>query len=134
MRIDDGRLMANFMSQALTDKPITIYGDGTQTRSLIYVDDLVEGIVRMMNKEDFIGPVNLGNPEEHTVKEIAEMIVQLVGSKSAILHQQIPQDDPTKRKPDITLAGEKLGWKPEIGLLEGLKRTAAYYQKQLLSR
>ena len=124
---DDGRIMSNFIQQALKGESITIYGDGSQTRSFIYIDDLVEGIMRMMRKDDFMGPVNLGNPEEYTVKQIAETVVRLTNSKSAITLMPLPQDDPTRRQPHIGLAHEKLGWKPLVGLEEGLQKTIAFY-------
>ncbi len=132
MNKHDGRVISNFIVQALEGKAITIYGDGSQTRSFCYVDDLVEGIIRMMNTPDFAGPVNLGNPIEYTIKQIAEIVVSMVGSKSRIEYHPLPQDDPRQRKPDITLAGQKLGgWKPTIELEEGLKRTIAYFDKLL---
>jgi UDP-glucuronate decarboxylase len=124
---DDGRIMSNFIQQALKGEPITIYGDGLQTRSFMYIDDLVDGIVRMMQVADFTGPVNLGNPEEHTVKEIAETVVRLTKSKSEIRYHPLPQDDPTRRQPDITLAGAKLGWKPTVDLEAGLMKTIGFY-------
>ncbi len=133
MNQHDGRVVSNFIVQALEGKAITIYGDGSQTRSFCYVDDLVEGIVRMMNTPDFAGPVNLGNPTEYTIKQIAEIVVSMVGSKSKIEYHPLPQDDPRQRKPDISLAGEKLGWKPTIELESGLKRTIEYFE-QLLKR
>lgn len=125
---DDGRIMANFIQQALRNEPITIYGDGLQTRSFMYIDDLVEGIVRMMRISDFMGPVNLGNPDEHTVKEIAETVVRLTNSSSVINFHPLPQDDPTRRQPDITLAGEKLDWRPAIDLETGLMKTIDFYR------
>lgn len=129
MRPDDGRVISNFIMQALQDKDITIYGDGMQTRSFQYVDDLVEGMIRMMNSSNFIGPVNLGNPKEFTMLELAEKIKQLVGSNSRIVHLPFPSDDPRQRKPDIRLAKEKLnGWEPNIQLEEGLKVTIEYFK------
>ena len=125
----DGRVVSNFILECLKGKPITIYGDGSQTRSLCYVDDLLEGMVRMMASESgFTGPVNLGNPEEQTIKAIAERIRRLTESKSEIIYQPLPEDDPTQRRPDITLAVEKLGWRPNISADEGLKHTIAYFQ------
>lgn len=130
---DDGRIMVNFISQALSGEPITIYGDGSQTRSYVYIDDLIEGIVRMMKKPNFTGPVNLGNPEEHTVKEIAELIIRLVGKKNKIVYHPLPTDDPTRRRPDITLAKKTLKWEPKMGLEPGLKKTIEFYRGLSLS-
>ncbi len=124
----DGRVVSNFIIQALRGEPITIYGDGRQTRSFQYVSDLVLGIVAMMDVEDFVGPVNLGNPDEYTVGNLAEKIVALTGSHSKIVYKDLPEADPQKRKPDISLAREKLGWTPVIGLEEGLQKTIAYFQ------
>ncbi|MEW5854937.1 MAG: UDP-glucuronic acid decarboxylase family protein [Myxococcota bacterium] len=128
---DDGRVVSNFIVQALTGQPITIYGDGSQTRSFQYVDDLVEGMVRMMEQDGFVGPVNLGNPGEFTIKELAEKVVKQTGSKSGIVYKPLPKDDPTQRRPDITVAKEKLGWEPRIPLDDGLKRTIEYFRKAL---
>lgn len=129
MRPDDGRVVSNFIMQALKNEDITIYGDGLQTRSFQYVDDLVEGMVRMMGTEDFIGPVNIGNPVEFTMLELAEKIIILTGSKSKIIHLPLPADDPKQRRPDITLAKEKLnGWVPKVRLAEGLKETIEYFR------
>lgn len=127
MRIDDGRVVSNFIVQALRGEPITIYGEGTQTRSFCYVDDLVEGMVRMMDSEDFTGPVNLGNPSEFTIKELAEEVLEQIDSASTLEYQPLPADDPTQRKPDITLAQEKLSWEPTIPLREGLEKSIAYF-------
>jgi len=130
MAADDGRVVSNFIVQALTGKDITIFGDGMQTRSFCYVDDLVEGMIRMMNSRDgFTGPVNLGNPGEFTMLELAEKVIQLTGSKSKIVYKPLPQDDPTQRKPIIDLAKKELAWEPKIPLEEGLKRTIAYFEK-----
>jgi UDP-glucuronate decarboxylase len=131
MSMNDGRVVSNFIVQALRGEDITIYGDGKQTRSFQYVDDLVEGMIRMMNTEDgFTGPVNIGNPGEFTMLELAEKVIELTGSKSKIIFQPLPQDDPRQRKPDITLAQEKLnGWQPQIQLTEGLQRTIDYFKK-----
>ena len=131
MSMNDGRVVSNFIVQALRGEDITIYGDGKQTRSFQYVDDLVEGMIRMMNTEDgFTGPVNIGNPGEFTMLELAEKVIELTGSKSKIIFQPLPQDDPRQRKPDITLAQEKLnGWQPNIQLTEGLQRTIDYFKK-----
>lgn len=129
MNIDDGRVVSNFILQALKGQDITIYGDGTQTRSFCYVDDLVEGMVRMMeNEEGFSGPVNLGNSIECTMLELAEKVVDFTGSRSKIVHCPLPQDDPRQRKPDITLARTHLAWNPSIELDEGLRKTIDYFQ------
>lgn len=128
MAENDGRVVSNFILQALKGEDITIFGDGSQTRSFCYVDDLVEGMIRMMeNDSSFIGPVNLGNPQENTILEFAEKIVNITGSKSGIRHMPLPLDDPKQRRPDISLAMEQLGWRPVIGLDEGLKKTADYF-------
>ncbi len=124
---NDGRVVSNFVVQALRGEDITIYGDGRQTRSFCYVSDLVEGLIRMM-EQDYIGPVNLGNPHEMTIAEIAELIVRLTGSSSKLVFRPLPKDDPVKRKPDITLAKEKLGWQPKVALEDGLQKTIAYFQ------
>ena len=129
MAPNDGRVVSNFIIQALEGKEITVYGDGSQTRSFCYVDDLIEGMIRMMNTPDLSGPINLGNPVEFSVTELAEKIVALTGSRSKIVYKPLPQDDPTQRKPDITLASQKLSWFPKIGLEEGLKKTIAYFEK-----
>ncbi|MBL8992021.1 MAG: GDP-mannose 4,6-dehydratase, partial [Spirochaetia bacterium] len=132
MRPDDGRVVSNFICQAISGKDLTIYGEGTQTRSFCFVDDLVAGIIAMMeNKKDFIGPVNLGNPGEFTVAELAERVLRLTGSKSKIIRQPLPLDDPKMRRPDISLAKEKLGWEPKILLEEGLKKTIPYFKGEL---
>lgn len=131
MLADDGRVVSNFIVQALKGQEITVYGDGSQTRSFCYVDDLIEGLVRMMEHENFTGPVNLGNPDEYTILDFAKKIVALTGSRSKIVHKPLPSDDPTQRQPDITLAGEKLGWEPKVSLDEGLKRTIEFFKKEL---
>lgn len=131
---NDGRVVSNFIVQALKDDDITIYGDGTQTRSFQYIDDLVEGIVRMMNesRDEFLGPVNLGNPGEFTMLELAEKIIELTGSKSKLIYKPLPGDDPTRRRADITVAGRELGgWKPMIDLNEGLERSIKYFSEYL---
>ena len=130
MNPDDGRVVSYFIVQALRGEEITIYGDGSQTRSFQYVDDLVEAMVRMMaTGDDFTGPVNTGNPGEFTMLELAEMVIRLTGSKSRLVFRPLPSDDPRQRKPDIALAREKLGgWEPRIGLEEGLKKTIAYFE------
>jgi len=125
----DGRVVSNFIRQALQGEDITVFGDGSQTRSFCYRDDLVEGIVRMMNgPEDFIGPVNLGNPGEFTVRELAELVIEFTGSKSKLVHRPLPADDPTRRCPDISLALEKLDWEPKVKLREGLKKTIEWFR------
>lgn len=132
MRGDDGRVVSNFIVQALKGDDITIYGDGSQTRSFCYVDDLVEGLIRMMNSRDgFTGPVNLGNPGEFTMLELAKKVIELTGSKSKIVYLPLPQDDPTQRKPMIDLAKKELDWQPTIPLEEGLKKTIEYFKKTL---
>lgn len=132
MSLNDGRVISNFILQCLQGKDITIYGDGSQTRSICYVDDLLDGMIKMMvSPNGFLGPVNLGNPEEYTIKEIAEKIKQLVNSESGIIYKPLPQDDPLMRKPDISLAEKTLGWRPKINSHEGLKRTIAYFREQL---
>ena len=130
MNPDDGRVVSNFIVQALRGQDITIYGDGSQTRSFCYCDDLVDGIIRTMNTgPDFQGPVNLGNPNEFTIKELAEKVIELTGSKSKLSYKDLPSDDPQQRQPDISLAKEKLGWEPRIQLEEGLKKTIAYFDE-----
>ncbi len=129
----DGRVVSNFIVQALQNEDITIYGDGTQTRSFCYVDDLIEGIVRMMNQDETVGPVNLGNPGEFTMLELAEQVVKLTGSSSNIVHKPLPQDDPMQRRPDITKAKKFLDWQPQVPLEEGLKRTIEYFSEVLKS-
>ncbi|CDD66574.1 nAD-dependent epimerase/dehydratase [Firmicutes bacterium CAG:882] len=129
MNPQDGRVVSNFIVQALKGEDITIYGDGTQTRSFCYVDDLIEGMVRMMDSRDgFTGPVNLGNPGEFTMKQLAELVLSATGSKSGIVYRELPSDDPTQRKPVIDLAMKELGWKPTIKLEDGLKRTIEYFK------
>lgn len=126
----DGRVVSNFITQALEDRDITVYGEGKQTRSLCYVDDLIAGMVKTMESgDDFLGPINLGNPEEYTVLEIAEKIMDLTNAKGKIVFKSLPQDDPTQRKPDIALAREKLNWEPKVDTREGLERTIAYFKK-----
>jgi UDP-glucuronate decarboxylase len=129
MAINDGRVVSNFIIQSLQGIDITVYGDGSHTRSFCYVDDMVEGLIRMMNcADDFYGPVNLGNPEEFTILELARLIIKLTKSASKIIFQPLPMDDPTQRKPDIALAGNKLGWKPKVDLEKGLKSTIEYFR------
>ena len=130
MHPNDGRVVSNFIVQALDNRDITIFGDGTQTRSFCYVDDLIEGMIRMMNRPgDFIGPVNLGNPCEFSMLELAEKIIGLTQSQSKIVFGPLPQDDPRQRRPDITLAKEKLKWEPKIDLEDGLKKTITYFKQ-----
>ncbi|HUU39284.1 MAG TPA: UDP-glucuronic acid decarboxylase family protein [Candidatus Desulfaltia sp.] len=131
MAVDDGRVVSNFIVQALKGLDLTVYGDGTQTRSFCYVSDLVDALVRMMNTADFSGPLNIGNPAEFTVLELAEKILQLTGSKSRIAHKPLPSDDPVRRCPDISLAKSKLGWEPRVDLEEGLRKTIAYFRENL---
>jgi UDP-glucuronate decarboxylase len=131
MALNDGRVVSNFIVQALRNEPITIYGDGSQTRSFCYVSDLIDGVVRMMQAEDFTGPVNLGNPGEFSIRELAENIVSQTGSKSEIVYCPLPQDDPTQRQPDISLAAAKLGWAPAVNLETGLRDTVAYFAKMV---
>ncbi len=132
MFMHDGRVVSNFIVQALQDQDITVYGDGTQTRSFQYVDDLVEGMLRMMETEDScVGPVNIGNPGEFTILELAEKVIGMTGSKSKIIHKPLPADDPVQRRPDIGLARRMLDWEPVIDLEEGLKKTIAYFEEEL---
>ena len=129
---NDGRVISNFITQALQNKDITIYGDGTQTRSFCYVDDLIDGIIKMMSLDNEVtGPINLGNPQEFTMKELAEIIVKKVSSKSKIIFMDLPKDDPTKRKPDISKAKEYLKWSPTITLDQGLNKTIEYFKEVL---
>jgi UDP-glucuronate decarboxylase len=130
---NDGRVVSNFIIQALKGEEITVYGQGSQTRSFCFVDDLVEGMIRMMNSENFTGPVNLGNPEEYTILEFAKKIITMTGSKSIISYKPLPSDDPKQRQPDITLAGKKLGWKPIVSVTDGLKKTIDYFEKEMAS-
>ncbi|MCI0734291.1 MAG: SDR family oxidoreductase [Methylococcaceae bacterium] len=135
MHPDDGRVVSNFIVQALRGKPITIYGDGSQTRSFCYVDDLIEAFVKLMDSPDeFTGPVNLGNPEEFSIKELGEIIVRLTGSSSKLIYKELPSDDPTQRRPDIALAREVLGWEPTIQLEQGLITTIEYFERLLISQ
>ena len=134
MHPNDGRVVSNFIVQALKNKDITVYGDGDQTRSFCYVDDLVDGLIRLMDSEDdIVGPINLGNPTEFTIRQLAEIIIDLTGSGSKIIHRPLPQDDPKQRQPDISKAQELLGWQPVLPLAEGLTRTIAYFE-ELLTR
>lgn len=132
MHPNDGRVVSNFIIQALTGKPITIYGDGSQTRSFCYVSDLIEAFVLFMDTEkDITGPMNLGNPGEFTILELAQKVIDLTNSSSLIIHEPLPADDPTMRQPDITLARKELGWEPKVPLVEGLKKTINYFQDML---
>ena len=132
MRIDDGRVVSNFVVQALRNEPITVYGDGSQTRSFCYVDDLVDGLVRLMATADEVtGPVNLGNPGEFTVRQLAEQVIRLTGSRSHIVHQPLPVNDPTRRRPDVGLAKELLDWQPQVELEVGLRRTIEHFDALL---
>ncbi len=130
MNPEDGRVVSNFIMQALRGEDITMYGDGSQTRSFCYVDDLIDGMIRLMNSEkEFLGPCNIGNPNEFTIKQLAEKVIAMTQSPSKIQFQPLPQDDPTQRQPVIALAKEKLGWEPKIELEEGLKRTISYFEE-----
>jgi UDP-glucuronate decarboxylase len=132
MQPDDGRVVSNFIMQALRGEPLTIFGDGQQSRSFCYADDLIEGIVRLMETPDeFTGPVNLGNPAEFTILQLAELVLELTGSKSALERRPLPGDDPRQRRPDISLAKARLDWEPTIQLREGLEKTIAYFDKLL---
>ena len=132
MAVSDGRVVSNFIVQALRGEAITIYGQGEQTRSFCYIDDLVEGLIRMMNSEKgFTGPVNLGTPDEFTILELASMVIRMTGSASRIVFLPLPEDDPVQRKPDITLAREKLGWEPKVLIDKGLEKAIAYFQQVL---
>jgi UDP-glucuronate decarboxylase len=131
MLVNDGRVVSNFVVQALRNEPITIYGEGQQTRSFCYVSDLVDGIQRMMDCEDFTGPVNLGNPGEFTIKELADMTIELTGSSSKLVYHPLPENDPTRRQPNIALAQEKFGWQPTVPLRKGLKKTIEYFEQLL---
>jgi UDP-glucuronate decarboxylase len=132
MHPNDGRVVSNFIVQALQDKDITIFGDGSQTRSFQYVDDLVEGFIRMMDSsDDFIGPVNIGNPGEFTILQLAQKVISLTNSKSKLVYLPLPQDDPIQRQPDISLAKEKLNWQPTVNLQDGLIKTINYFETLL---
>jgi UDP-glucuronate decarboxylase len=131
MAPNDGRVVSNFIMQALQNKDITIYGEGKQTRSFCYIDDLIEGTIRMMSSDNFIGPVNIGNPHEFTIIDLAKKIMKITGSKSKIKFETLPPDDPIQRQPDITLIKEKLDWQPRISLDQGLKKTITYFESLL---
>ncbi|MCS4097991.1 dTDP-glucose 4,6-dehydratase [Salinibacter ruber] len=130
MRVDEGRALPTFMSQALRGDPLTVYGDGSQTRAFCYVDDLIEGLYRLLMSEQ-AGPVNLGNPEETTIKEFAEEIIEITGSESEITYEPLPVDDPQVRQPDITKARDQLSWAPEVGRQEGLEHTLEYFRAKM---
>jgi len=131
MAINDGRVVSNFIIQALRDDPITVYGNGFQSRSFCYVDDIVHGMHKMMTQDGFVGPVNLGNPVEFSILELAEKVIDLTNSKSKIINEPLPQDDPDRRKPDISLAKEQLDWKPVTSLEDGLAKTVTYFRNRL---
>jgi UDP-glucuronate decarboxylase len=131
MHEQDGRVVSNFIVQALKGEPLTVYGDGSQTRSFCFVSDLVEGFLKMMAQDDFIGPVNLGNPDEYTILQFAEKIKEMTGSKSEIVFKPLPSDDPLQRQPNISLAKEKLNWEPSVSIDEGLKKTIEYFKQVL---
>jgi UDP-glucuronate decarboxylase len=131
MATNDGRVVSNFIIQALRDDPITIYGSGSQSRSFCYVDDIIQGMEKMMMQDGFVGPVNLGNPDEFSILELAEIIIDLTNSKSTIIHEPLPQDDPDRRKPDISLAEKELDWKPLTTLEAGLTKTITYFRNRL---
>jgi UDP-glucuronate decarboxylase len=134
MHPNDGRVVSNFVVQALRGEPITVFGEGQQTRSFCYVDDMVDALVRLMGSADsFTGPVNLGNPDEFTILELARNVIDLTGSKSKIVYKPLPSDDPRQRKPDIALARSALGWAPRIKLKDGLSKTIAYFEELLKS-
>ena len=132
MHPNDGRVVSNFIVQALKGEDITLYGDGNQTRSFCYVSDLVTGLISLMGTgPEFVGPVNIGNPGEFTIRQLAERVIDLTGSKSQLVHRPLPQDDPKQRQPDITMARDKLGWEPTVNLDEGLKPTIAYFEEEI---
>jgi UDP-glucuronate decarboxylase len=131
---NDGRVVSNFIIQALTGQDITVYGDGSQTRSFCYVDDLIDGLIRLMNSpQEFTGPVNLGNPNELTIRELAEKVIEMTGSSSKINWEPLPTDDPVRRRPDITLAKKNLNWQPRVDLAKGLENTIAYFREFYLN-
>ncbi|NOX53133.1 MAG: SDR family oxidoreductase [Planctomycetes bacterium] len=131
MAPDDGRVVSNFIRQALQGEPLTVYGDGSQTRSFCYVDDLIEGMMRMMDQDEFLGPVNLGNPIEKSMNELAETVLRVTGSQSRIEYRELPKDDPKRRCPDISLARRVLKWEPKVELEAGLQKTVEYYRSKL---
>ena len=131
MALNDGRVVSNFIIQALQNKPITIYGEGAQTRSFCYVSDLIEGLYKMMERDNFSGPVNLGNPNESTILELANLIIKLTNSNSEIIFKELPENDPLVRKPDISLAKKELDWEPEVNIVDGLNKTIYYFKEKL---
>ena len=132
MSLNDGRVISNFIVQALNNQDITIYGEGLQTRSFCYVSDLVEGLIKMMNNsQHFIGPVNIGNPAERTILDLAKIIIEMTNSKSKIIYKDLPDDDPVKRKPDIALAQKELQWTPKVDIKDGLQKTIEYFDRML---
>jgi UDP-glucuronate decarboxylase len=132
MALDDGRVISNFIVQALKEKDITVYGDGKQTRSFCYVDDMIEGLIRMMDTPDsFLGPINVGNPVEFSIIDLAETVIRMTKSSSKIVFKPLPQDDPVQRRPDISLAVEMLGWQPQINLEDGLLKTIDYFRRAI---
>lgn len=131
MAMNDGRVVSNFIVEALQGRDVEVYGDGSQTRSFCFVDDTVEALIRMMNQEGFTGPVNIGNPDERTVKDLAEKVIALTGADVKVIYRELPQDDPIRRKPDISLAMEKLQWRPTVTIDEGLEKTIAYFKTVL---
>lgn len=132
MHPNDGRVVSNFIVQALKGEPITVYGDGAQTRSFCYVDDLVDGLIGLMETpDDVVGPMNLGNPDEFTIRQLAEIVIDLTGGKSKVVYRRLPADDPAQRKPDISFATRQLEWHPRVSLIEGLRRTIAYFKESL---
>lgn len=131
MQENDGRVVSNFVVQALRGEPITLYGDGSQTRSFCYYEDLIRGMIAMMDNDDFTGPVNIGNPDEFTIRELAETVIRLTGSNSNIVVKPLPENDPTRRRPDISVAKARLNWAPSIKLEQGLKPTIAYFKQQI---
>ena len=134
MHPNDGRVVSNFVVQSLAGEPITIYGDGSQTRSFCFVDDLIEGFIRLMDTSDEItGPINLGNPDEFTIRELAELVLNQVGGGSELVEKALPADDPQQRKPDIGVAKETLNWEPKVKLAQGLERTVAYFEGECVS-
>ena len=131
MHPNDGRVVSNFVLMALKNEPITVFGDGSQTRSFCYVDDLIDGLLAFMDTRNVVGPINVGNPEEKTVIELAELVIRLTKSKSKLVHKPLPEDDPLKRKPDISKAKAAFNWEPKVSLEDGIKETISYFKKVL---
>jgi len=132
MHPNDGRVISNFIVQALRNEDITVYGDGSQTRSFCHVDDLVDGLLRLMSAPDSVtGPLNLGNPAEATIRELAELVISMTGSSSRIVHRPLPADDPTRRRPDISKAQELLGWRPTVAFADGLRKAIGYFEQTI---